>query len=199
LPLADQQDPSPTVTTMPQLTSGFFEQLASGSFKNDGTIDPIVRVLSCEVKFESSGHSKSHQKLRRARLTLHDGSDKVILGIAMSNLLSSVKSQLSTSQPIIQLKVFTETLCKNLSDDKCWRPGIVIVQHLFLCRPATDLDPSKHSALFRTEQSAVPQPDCQTIRSSFAKGGTDCVPSTVKYFTVALQSNVKVECRQSNF
>ena len=38
----------------------------------------------------------------------------------------------------------------------------MIVQHQFLCRPATDLDPSKHSALFRTEQSAVPQPDLST-------------------------------------
>jgi hypothetical protein len=162
LPLVDQQDPSPTITTMPQLTSGFFEQLASGSFKNDGTIDPIVCVLSCEVKFESSGYSKSHQKLRRARLTLYDGIDKVILGIAVSNLLSSVKSQLSTGQPIIQLKVFTETLYKNSSEEKCWRPGIVIVQYQFLCRPAIDLDPSKYSALFRTEQSDVPQPDLST-------------------------------------
>ena len=150
-PVVDSQDRDPSVrSSPPKLSNGFIKKLANGMYKNDGSSeDPIVRVIGCNIDFQVSGYKQGQrQKIPRVKLDLWDGSDLMCLGMPASHLLYAAKTQLTKGQPIIRLKLFTET---SYNDNGIIRPGVAIVQYQFLCRPAKDVDAKKlksHGKLF---------------------------------------------------
>ena len=69
-----------------KLSDNFITELADRIHENDGTSEPIVRVLSCSIDFERSGYTENHQKVRPVRLTILDDSGQTMLAIPVSNL-----------------------------------------------------------------------------------------------------------------
>ena len=156
----EAQDTTPEITSMPQLSSNFFERLSSRGDEDDddkAIVDPVVQVVSCDIQFEGSGYNKDHQKTKRARLLLTDGSGRVCSGVATSQLLHAVKNKLTAGQPIIRLKLFTETTYHDQGTNGSVgraMSGIMIMQYKFLCRPVLDVDPSTFSQLYYCKDEA---------------------------------------------
>lgn len=72
------------------------------------------------------------------------------IAYTVSNLSHAVQTQLTQGQPFIRLKSFTTTEYSDTStrgkDDTRRKPGIVIVQYEFLCRPLLDVNPDVEQA-----------------------------------------------------
>jgi hypothetical protein len=121
----DSQEPAQEIMDsgrLPRLSDNFISKLVDRTHENDGSSEPVVRVLSCSIDFERSGYTENHQKVRRVRLTILDGSGQTMLAIPVSNLYQDVKRQLTEGQSIIRIKQYTVTIFKD-SDEEGPKPG----------------------------------------------------------------------------
>jgi hypothetical protein len=154
----DSQEPAQEImnsgTRLPRLSDNFISKLVDRTHENDGSSEPVVRVLSCSIDFERSGYTENHQKVRRVRLTILDGSGQTMLAIPVSNLYQDVKRQLTEGQSIIRIKQYTVTIYKD-SEEEGPRPGVAINKYQFLARPAIDVDPTKYKEAICDDQTSA--------------------------------------------